>query len=205
MDIRFAFHEHPSDDIWEDYAFGRLIAERLASAEEHLLVCQRCQATLAETDEFILLMKSATDGYAVRAKQRRAGKLLTFPGAKRAACAGVAAAALAAVAWIGFPTSPAATVPITLRSFRGVTETGNRAPAKHPLELTVPSATLPSAVEYRFEVVTATGGPVWSGQAEIKGGMLSAHIPRRLGAGLYWVRLYAQGSRLLAEYGLRME
>ena len=57
MENRLIFNEHPLEDEFEEYAFDRLSEERCAQFEEHLLVCERCQDQLAQTDEYILLMK----------------------------------------------------------------------------------------------------------------------------------------------------
>ncbi len=206
MDIRLVFHEHPSEDIWEEYAFGRLTGEKLAKTEDHLLLCSRCQATLVEIDDYIRLMKAGTDDYPRRAKRHSAAVLL-FPSGRRAAVASIAAAAFVAViAWIGVPDPPTASVSVQLLSLRsGMDRATNRAPAKHPLDLHVPSTSVPAAPAYSFEIVTADGGGVWSGEAAVKDGTISAHMPKRLKSGTYWVRLYAPQSKLLAEYGLRIQ
>ena len=206
MDIRFVFHEHPSEDTWEEYAFGRLTGGKLAKTEEHLLACARCQTALAEIDDYIRVMKAGADDYPRRAKRHSAAVLL-FPSGRRAVAAGIAAAGfVAAIAWLGVPDPPAATVAVQLRSLRGVMESAtNRALAKHPLDLEVASTSVPAAAEYSFEIVTANGGSVWTGEAAVRGGTISAHVPKKLRAGVYWVRLYGPQSKLLAEYGLRME
>jgi len=206
VDIRFVFHEHPSEDTWEEYAFGRLTGGKLAKTEEHLLACTRCQTALAEIDDYIRVMKAGADDYPRRAKRHSAAVLL-FPSGRRAVAAGIAAAGfVAAIAWLGVPDPPAATVAVQLRSLRGVMESAtNRALAKHPLDLEVASTSVPAAAEYSFEIVTANGGGVWTGEAAVRGGTISAHVPKKLRAGVYWVRLYGPQSKLLAEYGLRME
>ncbi len=206
MDIRLVFHEHPSEDTWEEYAFGRLTGGKLVKTEIHLFLCAHCQATLAEVDDYIRLMKAGADDYPRRAKRHSAAVLL-FPSGRRAIAAGIAAAGfVAAIAWLGVPDPPAATVAVQLRSLRGVMESAtNRAPAKHPLDLQVASTSVPAAAEYSFEIVTANGGGVWAGEAAVRDGTISAHVPKKFRAGTYWVRLYAPQSKLLAEYGLRIE
>ena len=52
-------NRHPHEDVFEDYAFERLCAQELVDFEEHLLICEKCQTTLANTDEHIRLMKAA--------------------------------------------------------------------------------------------------------------------------------------------------
>lgn len=50
MDI--IIDNHPSDDIIELYALGRLSEELVPPFEEHLLVCARCQDALQSEDMF---------------------------------------------------------------------------------------------------------------------------------------------------------
>ena len=63
MTTRWTFDRHPPEDAFEDYAFDRLSPEDTSDFEEHLLVCEKCQQTLAETDDYVRLMKSATAAY----------------------------------------------------------------------------------------------------------------------------------------------
>jgi hypothetical protein len=51
---------HPSEEILEEYAFGRLSEALSAQVEEHLLMCHACQDTVAETDRFVSELKAAT-------------------------------------------------------------------------------------------------------------------------------------------------
>jgi hypothetical protein len=43
---------HPSEQMIELYALGRLGEELVPSLEEHLLVCAQCQNALREEDTF---------------------------------------------------------------------------------------------------------------------------------------------------------
>jgi hypothetical protein len=74
-----------------------------------------------------------------------------------------------------------------------------------PLDLSISAADVPPAPEYRLEIVNAGGKLIWSDAASIGGGKLSAHVPKPLTAGQYWIRLYGRPSELLAEYGLRVK
>jgi hypothetical protein len=47
------FDCHPSDDIIELYALGRLAGEAIPSFEEHLLACVQCQDALQMEDAFL--------------------------------------------------------------------------------------------------------------------------------------------------------
>jgi hypothetical protein len=200
MENSFVSKEHPNDDVWEEYVYGRLSEGNEAAVEEHLLVCGRCQDALAGVDEFIGLMKFETARFSSIDSSRsgvRAG--MASAGALAAGCIG-------ALLWFGSPGSPPQPVPVLLKSFRsGNAVSVNRAPARHPLDLTVASTAVPSSAQYRLDLVTSDGEPIWSGPAKPKNGVLSVHVGKMLGAGTYWVRLYSQAPELLAEYGLKLE
>ena len=213
MEIDFISQEHPDDDIWEEYAFGRVRDSAAAVLEEHLLVCERCQNTLAETDQFIRSMKAATD--AAPAHWAKHWKVLPFrAGGRRATVAAALAVACVAVLVLFGParslvtrSSVSATEPVLVKltSIRSGSEaTMNRAPAKRPLDLSIALSDVPASAQYRLEVLTFWGKVVWSGAAQSNNGALSAHVLSGLSEGTYWVRLYSS-SELLAEYGLKLE
>jgi anti-sigma factor RsiW len=204
VEISLVFRDHPDEDVLEEYALGRLDDAHEAVLEEHILVCKRCQSALAETDDYIRLMKFA------------ASRPLDLPlrrGGKRAAiAAGVLTAASIAAFVLLKPSPPPAFV--TLASFRGGTAGSagaavlvNQAAAGHPLDLSISTADVPPAAEYRLQVVTSAGKSIWSGPVRAGDGKLSAHLPMSLDAGMYWVRLHALSAphgELLAEFGLQV-
>src|SRR5579872_5071098 len=49
---------HPTEDLLEEYSFGRVSEPALAPLEEHLLLCDQCQIQLAAIDEYRAVMKS---------------------------------------------------------------------------------------------------------------------------------------------------
>jgi anti-sigma factor RsiW len=53
------FNYHVSEDVLETYAMGKLSDEDCAPLEEHLLLCCICQRRLAQTDEYIRVVKAA--------------------------------------------------------------------------------------------------------------------------------------------------
>jgi anti-sigma factor RsiW len=195
VEISFVSLDHPDESVLEEYVFGRLSEPKTSVLEEHILVCGRCQAALAEVDEYIHLMKAVASRPRVIPRHR---------GNKRAVlAAGGILAATAVVTWYQPQPSPAS---VTLASFRGgAGVSANQAAAGHPLDLSISAADVPPAAQYRLEVVTSTGKPIWSGPASAGDGRLSAHFSKSLGTGTYWVRLYAQSSELLAEYGLEVK
>ena len=64
MNTKWRLGKHPGEDSFEDYSFDRLSEQETAIFEEHLLMCQECQKTLAATEEYIGLMKGASLAYA---------------------------------------------------------------------------------------------------------------------------------------------
>jgi anti-sigma factor RsiW len=211
VEISLVFRDHPDEDVLEEYALGRLNDAKAAVLEEHILVCEHCQSALAETDDYIRLMKFAASR-PLEIPPRRSGK-------RAAIAAGVLTAASIAVFVLLKPNPPPASV--TLASYRGgAAGSGgtmglggagvlvNRAAAGHPLDLSISAADVPPAAEYHLEVVTSTGKSIWNGPVSAGDGRLSAHLARSLSAEMYWVRLYALSApraELLAEYGLQVK
>jgi hypothetical protein len=60
VEALFSIQGHPTTEAFEEYAFKRLSESNTEKLEEHLLVCEECQTSLVEVDEYILLMKQAT-------------------------------------------------------------------------------------------------------------------------------------------------
>ncbi len=54
-----SFDTHFPEQVWEEYAMGRLSEEVYAPMEEHLLICPACQDLLAEVDGYIRVAKTA--------------------------------------------------------------------------------------------------------------------------------------------------
>ena len=59
--MRPDFNHHIPAEILEELALEMLSDEACAFWEEHLLICAGCQDRLAETDEYIRVMKSAAE------------------------------------------------------------------------------------------------------------------------------------------------
>lgn len=182
---------HPHEDVFEDYAFNRLSGEDTAEFEEHLLLCEQCQATLAETDDHIALMKAATAAYvSERNPSVRRGYDLRR---------NVAAAAIllltcltGLLSWRSPAHDPKT---VALNAYRG--DTVSLAPVGHPLDLQIDLKDVPKAAAYRVEVVDGNGRRVWFGGTP-------AHIPKGLPKGDYWVRLLTENGEWLREFGLKV-
>jgi hypothetical protein len=247
---------HLPEEALENYAFGRLSDAQLADFEEHLLVCERCQARLEAEDNFaeamlaLGRMKNAavktfpnpapasvgrhvashvtshvqTD---VASGNRGVVKMWRRP-AWRAGLVGT----LAVV--VGFATlrltaklpglwtsqqiagrtseqvSEDAAQSITLKTLRGGSADGiAEARSNRPLDLSIDSMEAANSSlddgPYHLEVVDAEGREAWAGRANASDhGKITTHVEKRLAAGVYWVRLYAQSGKLLREFGLHL-
>jgi anti-sigma factor RsiW len=207
------FHVHPTEDLLEEYVFGRLQEPALSTLEDHLLICSSCQSALAELEGYIRAAKSAL------AERQPAGPApaasppawARLPDSTTTLWAVALMLALASGAMLSWRTQPAPeTARVTLAAFRGGDAVAfARAAAQRPLDLAIDGTTLPPAGAYRLQIVDASGENAWSGAVVASGGMLSAHLSKGLGPGVYWVRLYASQAPaeagLLREFGLHLE
>jgi hypothetical protein len=213
-----SFDMHPSEEILEEYCFNRLPETATDAIEEHLLLCAGCQVALQDLDEYILLMKlAAAEHNATPVPSARAA---AASGGLEQVRAGVAKLGLIAKATWGtglvlasvlglifFRTTPAQMVSaVPLSAFRGGEDVAiTHALAASPLDLQADITDLPGAIAYRIEVVDRAGRPVWDQTVPVSSGTLSAHLPKGLGQGVYWVRLYSGSGALLREFGLRLD
>jgi hypothetical protein len=216
-DARPSVLVHATEELLEEYSFGRIYEPQLGRLEEHLLICPQCQSTLTGIDEYTSLMKS---GLASFERERQCLPIppvhqafslrFAFPQGSIANLLLAAAFLLApvgitAVAWrmqSSVATAPAATV--KLIALRGGEGDVAHAPSRSPLDLVFDRTDLPPDLSYRAEVVSSSGRQVWSGNVQITEQRLSARVSNPLRAGVYWVRLYSSGGKLLREFGLNI-
>ena len=186
---------HPHEDVFEDYAFDRLTAPELIDFEQHLLICDKCQSTLAETDEYIRLMKAATAAYVAENSS---------PSRRQGLRRNVAAAAILLLtcltALLSLRTPPRDPQTIQLEAYRGKVSI---APAGVPLNLKIDLPRLElkdeqPAAAYRVEVVDGAGHRIWFGGTPV-------YLTGGLAPGTYWVRLFSDAGELLREFGIRAE
>lgn len=185
-------NKHPDQDVFEDYAFERLSLDEAANFEEHLLICEECQETLAKTDEYIYVMKAATAAYA-------GGRATSpTPGWRQGLRWNAAAAAILLLSCLTALLSSRAPAgdpkEITLNAYRGPGDVP-LAPAGQPLDLKIDFKDVRAASGYRVEVVDRVGRRVWFGGPP-------AHLAKGLPKGDYWVRLLTDNGEWLREYGL---
>jgi anti-sigma factor RsiW len=207
------FHVHPTEDLLDEYVFGRLQEPALSELEDHLFTCSSCQSTLTELDDYIRAIKIV-----LAELQHESVTPATLPPAWARLPGGMTAIwaiglmlVLSGGAMVWWRMQPAPeTVTTTLAAFRGGdAATFAHAPAGKPLDLVIDGTSLPAASAYRLQIVNASGKNVWSGPAVASDEKLAAHLTAGLGPGVYWVRLYASQvpgeAGLLREFGLRLD
>ena len=227
-DARPSVLAHATEELLEEYSFGRIREPQLGWLEEHLLICPQCQSELDDIEEYKILMKAGLESFE-RERQAAAGLLdagepdpavparssprkafsFHFAWPRIPAIQSLSAAALllvlagATVAWraqSSVAIAPVATVRLT--ALRGGEGDLAHAPSGRPLELVFGRTDLAADLSYRAEVVDASGRPIWGGNVRIADQSLSIRVDGPLRAGAYWVRLYSSNGQLLREFGL---
>ncbi len=214
FDVVSSVSVHPTEELLEEYSFGRVFQSALVSLEEHLLVCEECQARLLAIDEYKTLMKAGMTAFGAEGQGDAAPSprfvLPRIPGTQMALAATfIVMLAGAAIVWRVQPPSAAASSTVKLVALRGGAEDGiASAPLGRPLDLVIHRTSVAPAIAYRIQVLSSSGREAWSGPAQITGQNISVHLPTPLSKGLYWVRLYSAGEeahQLQREFGMRIE
>lgn len=185
------------DESLEKYSMGTLPAAEVVELEEHLFVCEPCQARLAQAEAFANAMRSAAVQLCHERPEREGWRRL-FPKLMPAlaAAAVVLLLGLAGLRWI-HPSGAAPPFAVRLEALRGAGP-GSKAPAGRPLTIEPDLTGLPPAASYNLQLVDRDGREVW------KGSTATAKIPA-IPAGQYFLRVYSTGGELLREYGLEAE
>jgi hypothetical protein len=230
-DARPSVLVHATEEILEEYSFGRICEPQLGWLEEHLLICPQCLSELDDIEEYKIFMKA---GLASFESERQAAAGLSdfrarpdspvclwsslrhavsfrFAMPRMPVTANLLTAALllvlagTSVAWwtqSSISLGPVATV--KLIALRGGEGDVAHAPSGRPLDLVFNRTDLTADLSYRAEVVDASGRRMWSGNVRIADQSLSMRVDGPLRAGVYWVRLYTSDGKLLREFGLRV-
>jgi hypothetical protein len=193
---------HITEDQLDQYAMGNLPEESIAEIEEHLLACSSCQNRLAETDEFLMVFRSASTQDLHSARQPK--RFFAFRLGLGASAVGVAA--LVVLMIVREPQhSPRLPATVLMQSLRGP-EVQENVAARGPYVLVFDLAIPTIRVPYEIEIVDVVGNEVLRKPPEIRDGRLAAFVDK-LAPGSYWVRVYRKEfeKELVAEYGLRAE
>jgi len=187
---------HPSDETIEEYSMGRMEGPALEKFEEHLLVCERCQDSVAAED-------ALREGIRAAALPSQTHKPPLFRFNPRLAWAlalpGMAVLVLAA-SKLPVWRHASAPVAVVLQATRG-TETSSVA-AHRSIMLTVDLTDLPPLSEYRLEVVDSAGRSAFRANASARNNQLHTTLADGLPGGAYFARLYSPGGELLREFTL---
>ena len=206
MQARFTVDVHADADTLEEYVVGRLPESVSEPLEEHLLICPRCQAAIAEIDEYVLLMKHAIAN--LESKKVGVGPLELGWAFSRWGRVGIGVTVTALVlVWMLFRSSKPETETnsVQLVALRG-DEMASVAPTRNgPLDLVIDVSDLPGPSAFRLDVVDAAGRRQWSGSAVPSAGKLMVRMPNGLSRGIHWVRLSSAEGELLREFGLRAD
>ena len=202
---------HFTEETLELYALGQLPEATIVSVEEHMLVCEHCQARLERADQFFDITAAAAlelQKEEVEAEKKRwvPSKPLfswLWPMPKMAWAGALGAAILAVGISYRQPETRPMVTDVTLQASRGVeTSLVSRAPAGL-VNLRIDASELPQASAYRLQLVASNGNSVWESQVEPSNGRIRVQVPKRLAKGRYWVRLYEKsGVDLVREFGL---
>ncbi len=205
-DVGIRFLSHPSEDVWEEYAFKRLPENEVERLEAHLIACTACQSTLQRVDNLIHSMRSVSlEEVKIPPASPSVERWIPFP--MRPAILSMALGAFVVVAGIAViryrgPQNPQGAL-VTLQSFRGSGTAA--APTSRPLDLEISEPDIPAGASYAMEVVTLMGESVWKGTPQARGGKLVGHVEKGLDNGPYWVRLFSADGTLLREFGLQVQ
>lgn len=197
-------NSHLSEDALELYSLGRLAESELDGVEEHLLVCSHCQDRLAETDDFVKAVRSATaelEQHPVESWRSKVARLFEIPKPVWAAGGALAAAALLMPVFRPGLESPAV---VDLASYRDAAAATAQVPAGKPLELRLATAGIDVNDAAVVEIVNTAGARKWEGHPSRNGAAWMVKVPVKLDAGQYWVRIYSDGGKsdLAREYSL---
>lgn len=202
---------HFSEEFIEAYAMGRAAESEAARFEEHLLICDACQVALSGVDDFLTAFRVAAVQYAQEenapTKTKKNPFLEYFGTWSFASPLGLAAAcaAICLAIWIPRQGSQA---PIgaeaNLTAMRGAGEVTAHVPSGKGLALNLDALDLAASVTHRIDLVNSAGHLVWQGHAAPQNGRIRVEVKKKLGTGLFWVRVY-EDNRQVREFGLRVD
>lgn len=231
-DARPSVLVHATEEVLEEYSFGRICEPQLGWLEEHLLICPQCRSELDGIEEYKVFMKAGLASFEserlaaasalgspgrpdspVRPRSLVRELLSSYfawprgPGAQSLLSAAVLLVVAGTAAIWRMQSPPVAMAPVaTIRliALRGGEGDVARAPIGRPLELVFGRTDLAAGLSYRAQVVNAAGRQMWAGSVGIADQSLSIRVDAPLRAGVYWVRLYSSTGQLLREFGLRV-
>jgi hypothetical protein len=179
---------HVDEETLDRYALGKLSEDGAAPVEEHLLVCHACQDRLDAADTFIAAFRDAAPLVAKNEPVRQPWYRRLFDVPKTLWIPALAATAVLAIVIQTRPSLDRTQV-VELRTYRGA-EAAPQVESGSLLQLRLGAEGLKSGQPYRVEIANARGVRVWYGALAWSDSVAEVHVPKLLGAGQYWVRLY---------------
>jgi predicted anti-sigma-YlaC factor YlaD len=191
---------HIPEDTLEQYCMGHLSESEVEPVEEHLLMCNLCQDAYAETADFLIVVRSATEQLQTEPQpqawwQRWWQSATTLPKPVWA----MAACALAL--FVILPNRNAGPTVVDLQTMRGP-ESAVQVPANATLELRLALPEAGAAEPLQLRLADAAGAVIHTGSANLKEGHAEARV-EGLKPGSYWARLYSN-EELVQEYAINV-
>lgn len=193
---------HIEASVLTGYIAGILSETETAAVEEHLLICENCRQRLDEAEyKYVageaarrIQRRSLADPAPIKGLRSKSAWILAF------------AASVALIVLIPSKNEPTAYMDVRLESVRGPGAGIVTAEAGKPLRLHIDLTELPGNPLLRLEIADHEGKTVWRTPVELPYEKnLAVALDKKLRPGSYWVRVYGVQSRLLREFGLRLE
>ncbi|MBL8176174.1 MAG: hypothetical protein JNK48_15965 [Bryobacterales bacterium] len=207
--------DHLHEDTLEAYVMGKLPENDINSLEDHLLLCEHCQARTREVELDWKARRIALQ----RVREREGSRLSVFHAvwegmfgspAKKTGWA-MACATAAVAMFLLVPSAQENSFSyrnVDLSSMRGGKDLSAPVQPDERLRLHLDLAELDQLSVYRVVIVNASGDLVWEAEQTNPGdNKLVVAVPKRLVSGTYWVRLLDRSAsrRLLREYPLQLQ
>jgi hypothetical protein len=186
--------DHSTDDLLEEFLFGRLPEHVLEIVETHVLACESCVARVEALEAHIATMKLALadarlhESANTRQLRRSVWHWLSLP-----TVAWATAAALLALC-LSLPQLPPHRTPrpeVILHAYRG-SETAV-VPLHRSVVLRMDALDLP-ADDISVQIVDVYGTEAWTGRTSVKHERAEVILPPQPKTGTYFLRLYRPSS-----------
>ena len=200
---------HVPEELLVSYVSGRLPEQASVELEEHMLMCEGCQAQLDAGGEHLRVgAQAAREIRGEQKKLKSARRSFWRWNGPTIAWAAVAAVVVCTAApsflrW-GERISAAPTE-VSLTASRGVAQTLVSHAKAGNIILNIDLLELPAQTSYQLQLVDWSGRQIWGGTATNSHQHIRAAIPNPLASGQYWVRIFGQDGAQLREFGLEVE
>jgi hypothetical protein len=200
---------HVPEEVLVSYVSGRLPEQASVELEEHMLMCESCQAQLDAVDEHLRVgAQAAREIRGEQMKLKSARRSFWRWNGPTIAWAAVAAVVVCAAAPSFFRRGErisAVPTEVSLTSSRGVAQTLVSHAQAGNIVLNIDLLELPSQGSYNLQLVDRSGWQIWAGTGINSHQHIRAAIPNPLASGQYWVRIFGHDGAQLREFGLEVK